>query len=320
MMYCKHVHTHSYFERLSGKQTEQWNEWKEISHRKFQHPKNVQISISHGRSHHIVGPSSKRLSARSTCRSTKTFVAMSHGPRSLRTNAPPSVVCLPHPPALCGWEHTQSAVPGQLYRWSVYAPSGCICSWKRMTFNTSNPCCLGSWLQPGMKIYSKIRQIYLLKEPFPSSSGFLLNVPNFETAPSSHLHLTSSIRDLWLRLKLFLQRNPALCLTVTTPYLNKHRNVAAGFEKGKHPTSVAAIDIPHYYCCCLCVWLSQLGACPMTAMPSSSRAYESSNNQTGSILSKWFKKKSFVIQFLVDEICSFFLSNPRSKGLALPQP
>ena len=47
MMYCTHVHTQSYFERLSGKQTEQWNEWK---------------NISHGRSH-IVGPS-KRLSAR----------------------------------------------------------------------------------------------------------------------------------------------------------------------------------------------------------------------------------------------------------------
>lgn len=56
-----------------------------------------------------------------------------HG--SLRTNAPPAVVCLPRPPALCGWEHTQSAVPGQLYHWSVYAPSGCICSWKRMTIN-----------------------------------------------------------------------------------------------------------------------------------------------------------------------------------------
>lgn len=109
-----------------------------------------------------------------------------------------------------------------------------------------------------MKLYSKIRQIYLLKEPFPSSSGFLLNVPNFETTPSSHLHLTSSIRDL--RRKLFLRRNPALCLTVTTPYLNKHRNVAAGFEKGKYLTSVAAIDILHYYCCCLCMWLSQLGA------------------------------------------------------------
>lgn len=81
MMYCTNVHTHSYFERLSGKQTEQWNEWKEISHGKFQHPKNVQISISHGRSHHIISPSSKRLSARFTCRSTKTFVAMSHGPR-----------------------------------------------------------------------------------------------------------------------------------------------------------------------------------------------------------------------------------------------
>ena len=90
----------------------------------------------------------------------------------------------------------------------------CLCTkWRASVLgkgwqSTSNPCCLGSWLQPGMKLYSKIRQIYLLKEPFPSSSGFLLNVPNFETTPSSHLHLTSSIRDL--RRKLFFAAESSL--------------------------------------------------------------------------------------------------------------
>ena len=136
MMYCTNVHTHSYFERLSGKQTEQWNEWIEISHGKFQHPKNmykfqsamdapITSSVPPPRgSLHVSPVEAPKLLLR--CPTV-------HG--SLRTNAPPAVVCLPRPPALCGWEHTQSAVPGQLYHWSVYAPSGCICSWKRMTIN-----------------------------------------------------------------------------------------------------------------------------------------------------------------------------------------